>query len=121
MLGDFDFGDAEMAAQRGEGIEVDGADDVDDGELLGAGDEDGDAVDLFVLAADVDFGVFAFLTALDADDAGPFGAAKLLADAFEIGGRPGAGILEFEGADVDAVEGADHFLDRKSTRLNLQS
>src|ERR1035441_7751810 len=111
MLGDFDFGDAEVAAERGEGIEVDGADDVDDGELFGAGDEDGDAVDLFIFAADVDLVVFAFLTALPADDAGPFRAAKLLADAFEIGGRPGAGILEFEGTDVDAFEGGDHFLD----------
>src|ERR1017187_1373472 len=92
MLGDFDFGDAEVAAERGEGIEIDGANDVDDSELLGAGDEDGDAVDLLVLAADVDFGVFAFLTAFDADDAGPFRAAKLLADAFEIGGGPGGGL-----------------------------
>src|ERR1035441_4759397 len=105
MPGDFDFGDAEVAAERGEGIEIDGADDVDDGELFGAGDEDSDAVDLFILAADVDFGVFAFLTAFDADDAGPFSAAKLLADAFEIGGRPGAGILEFEGADINGQDG----------------
>src|ERR1017187_10922632 len=105
MPGDFDFGDAEVAAERGEGIEIDGADDVDDGELFGAGDEDGDAVDLFILAADVDLGVFTFLTALDADDAGPFRAAELLADAFEIGRGPGAGIPQLEGARVEACAG----------------
>src|ERR1017187_1588078 len=111
MPADFDLGDAEVAAERSERIEVDGADDVDNGELFGAGDENGDAVDLLVLGADVDFGVFAFLAAFDTDDARPFGSAKLLADAFQIGEGPGAGILEFEGADVDAVEGGDHLFD----------
>src|ERR1022692_4249916 len=111
MLGDFDFGDAEVATQRSQGIEVHRAHNIDDGELFGAGDQDGDAVDLLVLTADVYLGVFAFLTALNADNAGPFSAAKLLADPFEIGRRPGAGILEFEGTDVNAFEGANHFLD----------
>src|ERR1035441_5350016 len=106
-------GKPEVAAQVGQGFQIDIAHQIADGKLLGFAGQDGDAGDLTSFVAPPYFDVFAPPAALDADDAAPLRRLELIAHPVEIGRSVAALLLELEALNVDTLDA-----DRKSTRLN---
>src|SRR5687767_15941345 len=90
--------------------QVNRSDDVDDGELLGLGDEDGEAVGGAAFAPAVDFDELALALLLRRYQPRPPRCGQLLPNRIHIVRRVRVRAAELEAADVDAAEPGDHFL-----------
>src|ERR1700691_580128 len=103
--------DAEFAAQIGEPLRVERADDIDDGQLPRFGCDDHDAAQFSAAAVfEIYVHVFAVLGS-DAHQPSARRALQLAAHSLDIGHAVFAFVPEFEAPDVDTFQTGDQFAD----------
>src|ERR1041384_2472074 len=98
---------AERALDLGQLVQVNRADDVDDGDFFRLGADNRQAANLNADVQQINFDVVAILLTLHADDFAPTTAAKLRHNRFNLSHRVLVLFLEAEALDVDAFDVLD--------------
>src|ERR1700691_5962637 len=111
VIPDIELGNSEVPSQIADVFGMNGADDVDDGEFLRIGDDDGEAADLPRVGLEIHVGIVAIPFTPRTHNARPAWSLQLRTEFFDVAVLILIAILEFETFDVHALQSGHQPLD----------